>query len=59
MEEQDAKTCQMCKHFRLHYIKRGRSYDPIHYGHCVFPLLKKREAETPACKHFAEKRNER
>ena len=52
---EQAKTCQTCKHFRLHYIKRGKSYHSIHYGHCVYPMLKKREIETPACKHYVEK----
>ena len=49
------KTCQTCKHFRLHYIKAGKSYHPINYGHCVYPRRKKREAETPACSHYRER----
>ena len=29
----DQNTCGNCRHFRLHYIKTGRQYSPIHYGH--------------------------
>lgn len=43
------QTCETCKHFRQHYIKFGKRYQPIHYGHCVYPRLKKRETITPAC----------
>ena len=49
------KTCQTCKHFRLHYIKFGKSYRAIHYGHCVYPRLKKREAKALACVHYRER----
>lgn len=55
MEE---KTCKSCKHFRQHYIKFGRGYREILYGHCVYPKLKKREANTIACKHFSERKNQ-
>ena len=47
------KTCESCKHFRMHYIKRDDSYYPIHYGHCVYPRLKKREVATPACENYS------
>ena len=50
------KTCQTCKHFRLHYIKLGQSYVSINYGHCVHPRLKNRETDTPACNHYSEKK---
>ena len=49
------KTCLTCKHFRLHYIKYGRSYSPIHEGHCVYPRLKQRRSETEACQHYSQK----
>jgi len=49
------EVCQTCKHFRLHYIKFGKSYRALHYGHCVYPHSKKRETETPACKHYTKK----
>lgn len=50
------KTCGACKHFRQHYIKAGYRYDPIHYGHCVYPRLKKRETAHKACEHFKERK---
>ena len=50
----EAKNCKDCKHFRQHYIKFGRRYSEITYGHCVYPMLKKRESDTPACKYFNE-----
>jgi len=46
------KICRTCKHFRQHYIKFGRSYREIAYGHCVHPKLKKRETNSPACEHY-------
>ena len=48
-------TCQTCKHFRLHYIKRGKSYYSINYGHCIYPRLKRREVETTACKYYVDR----
>lgn len=36
--------CETCKFFRVHYIKRGRSYHKILDGHCVYPRLKRRKA---------------
>ena len=36
------QTCGNCAHFRLHYIRRGRRYFSLRYGHCVCPRLKKR-----------------
>lgn len=47
--------CKNCKHFRLHYIKLGRSYREILYGHCVYPRLKRREATTKGCHYFKER----
>ena len=47
--------CKNCKHFRLHYIKFGRGYREITYGHCVYPRLKKRETESPACEFYKER----
>ena len=48
-------VCATCAHFRRHYIKMGRRYDPIHSGHCVYPRGKLRYEETPACRHYKEK----
>ena len=48
----EINVCQNCVHYRQHYIKAGRSYRSIRKGHCVYPRLKNRENETPACAHF-------
>lgn len=52
MEE---KTCESCLHYRQHYVKAGEEYTSIHYGHCVYPRRKRREAAAPACPHYKEK----
>lgn len=49
------RTCQDCRHFRRHYIKRGNRYQPIGDGHCVYPRLKRRKDTTPACGHFVRR----
>lgn len=54
----EEKTCKSCKHFRQHFIKLGRRYQEISYGHCVYPRLKKREADTPACNNFSERKKD-
>jgi len=45
--------CQTCKHFRQHFTRRNHSYIEVDCGHCVYPRVKTRKPETPACKHFA------
>ena len=51
------KQCGICKHFRRHYIKRGKNYYiALDMGHCIHPRLKDRECSTPACKHFSEQK---
>lgn len=47
-----AETYQTCRHFRRHYVKMGWRYDPISQGHCVYPRLKPRRADTPACPYY-------
>lgn len=44
--------CKNCRYFRQHYVKFGRRYDEIYYGHCVYPRLKKRECAAKACEYF-------
>ena len=45
-EEHSEKACGSCQHFRLHYVRIDEnSYISTRYGHCVFPMLKKRRAE--------------
>ena len=48
--------CKNCNHFRQHYIKFGKSYRQILYGHCVYPRLKKRDSDTKACEYFIERK---
>ena len=52
------KICKDCKHFRQHYVKFGRRYDAIGYGHCVYPRLKKRETDETACERYKERKKE-
>ena len=56
IESNMEKTCVTCEHFRQHYIKVGPNFSPILYGHCVYPRLKKRETDTPACMHYKKKK---
>lgn len=40
------EVCGNCVHFRLHYIRYSEhGYSALHYGHCVYPRLKKREPD--------------
>jgi hypothetical protein len=45
--------CKDCEHFRQHYIQYGGRYWEILYGHCVYPRLKKRETQSPACDRYS------
>ena len=46
------ERCGNCKHYRPHYTRSYRGYyTPLHYGHCVHPMLKKRRAEE-RCQYF-------
>lgn len=50
------KTCEQCKRFRKHYVRvNDRLFMPIHTGHCVYPRIKTRKNEAPACAHFLER----
>lgn len=54
----DAAVCGSCAHFRRHYIKLSEThYTPLTYGHCIYPRLKKRSAES-ACPQWAPKPQE-
>lgn len=48
----EVKTCQFCKYFVQHYIRRAERYYPINDGHCVHPRNKLRTMGTPACRNF-------
>ena len=46
-------VCGMCVHFRQHYVPLyGDLYTPISCGHCVYPRLKHRKKDAPACVHY-------
>ncbi len=51
------KTCENCKYFRQHYSKLGKRYIETVYGHCVYPRLKRRETDSPACEHHQAKKS--
>lgn len=51
---QEEAVCGGCAHFRRHYIKIGKHYRPITYGHCVYPRLKKRTL-SETCPHWTPK----
>ena len=44
-------VCGTCAHFYKHYIKRGKRYYPLIFGHCVFPRFKDRK-ETDHCPYW-------
>lgn len=44
--------CKACTHFYMHYVQHKDKYIPIDFGHCVFPRIKSRDADTKACAHF-------
>ena len=48
------RICKTCKHFRQHYIKRGKKYWEVYDGHCVFPRCKLRKPDTKACLNYNE-----
>ena len=53
-------TCKDCQHFRQHYIHfLQQRYDAVPCGHCVYPRLKHRHPDTPACVHFQQKNRPR
>lgn len=49
-----ASRCENCKHFRRHYaLDRDYCYFlALDYGHCVYPKLKKRDADIKACQYW-------
>lgn len=46
-------TCESCRYFVRHYIRKKDRYIPLWEGHCKFPKLKHRQTDTPACRHYA------
>ena len=50
----EKNTCGRCAHFRRHYILDEQVCTAVCCGHCVFPRLKNRRPDSPACGHFVE-----
>ena len=54
-EKHSAALCGDCANFRRHYVRMEENrYDPLAYGHCVFPRLKARTADQ-TCRHWRPK----
>lgn len=52
------ERCGNCIYFRQHYTRTSRGrYWPLHYGHCVHPMLKKRRVEEH-CPHWRARETE-
>ena len=48
-EENEAKTCAQCRHFRRHYVcEGGRRFVPLNQGHCGALRIRDKDADTPA-----------
>ena len=45
-------TCKTCIHYHQHYIVDDQRCVAIKCGHCVYPRLKHREPQNPACAHY-------
>lgn len=47
--------CKTCKYFYQHYIRLTKDrYTITPSGHCVYPRIKLRRDDTPACQHYKE-----
>ena len=55
----EASICKTCVHFRQHYVPFDEiRFTETPYGHCVFPRLKERRNNTPACVHYQKREKE-
>lgn len=55
----DNPTCKDCTHFRQHYVPFDEfRFTETPFGHCVFPQLKNRRSNTPACVHYQKREKE-
>lgn len=43
------RLCGMCVFFRQHYVKLGRRYVPVDYGHCAHPSSASRRSAAEVC----------
>ena len=48
----EKNTCGQCGHFYQHYVLDDQSAIRVCCGHWVFPRLKNRRPDTPACGNF-------
>jgi len=48
------KTCENCKHFRIHYVRISKGYGKTRSGHCVYPKSKLRYKDTKACEYWKQ-----
>ncbi|WNX85032.1 hypothetical protein RWV98_01795 [Agathobaculum sp. NTUH-O15-33] len=47
--------CKTCKYFYQHYIRLTKDrYTITPSGHCVYPRIKLRHEDAPACPHYQE-----
>ena len=53
----DSMCCKVCVYFRQHYILNEQRGTTVNCGHCIYPRIKHRSPESPACGHF-EKRED-
>lgn len=54
------KSCAQCRHFYRHYVRTGGNrYVPLELGHCGHPRCRDKQADTPACARFAQRRESR
>lgn len=51
-------TCETCRHFCRHFVYIEKRYQEVPFGHCIFPRLKQRRSNTPACAHYQPRRPE-
>lgn len=49
------QICGNCEHYIRHFINQCGIFSPILHGHCTYPMIKNREADTRACKYFEER----
>lgn len=46
-------VCKECEYYCAHYVRLAKKqWQQLDHGHCVYPQIKQRQAQTPACKYF-------
>ena len=46
--------CKNCQYFYPHYVLGEQKIGWVNCGHCVFPKLRHKRPDTPACPHFVQ-----